>query len=521
VSSTGVLRGRRSNPRTAQGAKGWPPSQIGGQRWADDVECGAIHAKPRTPSVEHGVIRDRCTRKARGPATRDATTAAQAFYEEMLSEVVIPRAGGLPDSFASGIQSATLSTVSSTQVSSCLTTAGNIQNCGCAIFQLSTAAASVAGSGSKCSPYQLSFVNTWTNATNLPDISATGTNWLGNGVGPSDTTGSWSSSSDAQFSAAVAGKLIDGARPTSLMVEVENMTPAIYAGGRLIAVIVPAGENPLAGGALATDNLAVSSAFFSDLASYPGSVQIQLASLVDNTARFSLALTSSDTYQLGFKIPVLDAASASGNASDGTATGVAYNPCLGSALVIGWISPYSATANQPQLLSFRTTRKYQVEPSRVGEAYLPASQLPDALNIVHQIGYELAKSVPGGLANPMCMMQLSPDPMVRSVNLGHAQGGNARRARQHTPRSHAGPRPQNAAEAAVERVVALEEEKKAPIRESESLQTLARAADESVSKGGAESGGFFDTISNIVTGTASAAEVLDAVGTVAEVLLAV
>jgi hypothetical protein len=71
VSSTGVLRGRRSNPRTAQGAKGWPPSQIGGQRWADDVECGAIHAKPRTPSVEHGVIRDRCNRKVRGPATRD------------------------------------------------------------------------------------------------------------------------------------------------------------------------------------------------------------------------------------------------------------------------------------------------------------------------------------------------------------------------------------------------------------------------------------------------------------------
>jgi len=70
VSSTGVLRGRRSDPQTAQGVKGWPPSQIGDQRWADDVECGAIHAKPRTPSVEHGAIRDRCNRKVRGPATR-------------------------------------------------------------------------------------------------------------------------------------------------------------------------------------------------------------------------------------------------------------------------------------------------------------------------------------------------------------------------------------------------------------------------------------------------------------------
>jgi hypothetical protein len=35
------------------------------------VERGAIRVKPRTPSVEHGVIRDRRDRKVRGPATRD------------------------------------------------------------------------------------------------------------------------------------------------------------------------------------------------------------------------------------------------------------------------------------------------------------------------------------------------------------------------------------------------------------------------------------------------------------------
>jgi len=35
------------------------------------VERGAIRAKRRTPSVEHGVIRDRRDRKVRGPATRD------------------------------------------------------------------------------------------------------------------------------------------------------------------------------------------------------------------------------------------------------------------------------------------------------------------------------------------------------------------------------------------------------------------------------------------------------------------
>jgi len=34
------------------------------------VERGAIRAKRRTPSVEHGVIRDRRDRKVRGPATR-------------------------------------------------------------------------------------------------------------------------------------------------------------------------------------------------------------------------------------------------------------------------------------------------------------------------------------------------------------------------------------------------------------------------------------------------------------------
>jgi len=32
------------------------------------VERGAIRAKRRTPSVEHGVIRDRRDRKVRGPA---------------------------------------------------------------------------------------------------------------------------------------------------------------------------------------------------------------------------------------------------------------------------------------------------------------------------------------------------------------------------------------------------------------------------------------------------------------------
>jgi len=50
--------------------KGWAPSQIGGQHWANDVECGAICVKRGMPSVERGVIRDRCNRKVRGPATR-------------------------------------------------------------------------------------------------------------------------------------------------------------------------------------------------------------------------------------------------------------------------------------------------------------------------------------------------------------------------------------------------------------------------------------------------------------------
>jgi len=51
--------------------KGWAPSQIGGQHRVDNVERGVICAKRRMPSVERGVIRDRCDRKVRGPATRD------------------------------------------------------------------------------------------------------------------------------------------------------------------------------------------------------------------------------------------------------------------------------------------------------------------------------------------------------------------------------------------------------------------------------------------------------------------
>ena len=51
--------------------KGWAPSQIGGQHWANEVERGAICVKRGMPSVERGVIRDRCNRKVRGPATRD------------------------------------------------------------------------------------------------------------------------------------------------------------------------------------------------------------------------------------------------------------------------------------------------------------------------------------------------------------------------------------------------------------------------------------------------------------------
>lgn len=59
--------------KSANGAerKGWAPSQIGDQHGADDVERGAIRVKQRMPSVERGVICDRCNRKVRGPATRD------------------------------------------------------------------------------------------------------------------------------------------------------------------------------------------------------------------------------------------------------------------------------------------------------------------------------------------------------------------------------------------------------------------------------------------------------------------
>jgi hypothetical protein len=51
--------------------KSWEPSQIGDHRRANKAERGAICAKLRTPSVEREVIRERCERKVRGPATRD------------------------------------------------------------------------------------------------------------------------------------------------------------------------------------------------------------------------------------------------------------------------------------------------------------------------------------------------------------------------------------------------------------------------------------------------------------------
>jgi len=59
----------RSDPQPAQGVKGWAPSQIGGQHGAAEAERGAICGKWWASSVEHGVIRDRCNRKTRGPAT--------------------------------------------------------------------------------------------------------------------------------------------------------------------------------------------------------------------------------------------------------------------------------------------------------------------------------------------------------------------------------------------------------------------------------------------------------------------
>jgi len=66
VTSTSAKCCERSNPRAVLGVKGWAPSQIGGQRWAKDVERRAICAKQRTPSVEHGAIRDRGERKVSG-----------------------------------------------------------------------------------------------------------------------------------------------------------------------------------------------------------------------------------------------------------------------------------------------------------------------------------------------------------------------------------------------------------------------------------------------------------------------
>ena len=53
--------------------KGWAPSQIGDQHRADEAECGEICMKRRMSSVEREVIRDRCNRNVRGPATRDVS----------------------------------------------------------------------------------------------------------------------------------------------------------------------------------------------------------------------------------------------------------------------------------------------------------------------------------------------------------------------------------------------------------------------------------------------------------------
>ena len=54
------------------------------------MKRGAIRVKPRTPSVEHGVIRDRGDRKVRGPATRDvfgrkATSRTQHWVRLVVS----------------------------------------------------------------------------------------------------------------------------------------------------------------------------------------------------------------------------------------------------------------------------------------------------------------------------------------------------------------------------------------------------------------------------------------------------
>jgi len=71
VGSTSAMRSEAEQSVTGAERKGWAPSQIGDQHRVDDVERGAICAKRRKPSVERGVIRDRCNRKVRGPATRD------------------------------------------------------------------------------------------------------------------------------------------------------------------------------------------------------------------------------------------------------------------------------------------------------------------------------------------------------------------------------------------------------------------------------------------------------------------
>jgi hypothetical protein len=56
----------RSNPQATQSVKQQAPSQIGVWCGVDAVERGAICAKQRKPSVERGVIRDRCNLQSVG-----------------------------------------------------------------------------------------------------------------------------------------------------------------------------------------------------------------------------------------------------------------------------------------------------------------------------------------------------------------------------------------------------------------------------------------------------------------------
>lgn len=71
MGSTNAKWSERSNPQATPSVKQQAPSQIGVWCGADAVERGAICGKQRKPSVECGVIRDRCNCKVWGPATRD------------------------------------------------------------------------------------------------------------------------------------------------------------------------------------------------------------------------------------------------------------------------------------------------------------------------------------------------------------------------------------------------------------------------------------------------------------------